>query len=451
MEFKRVIKDLLRGIEGATEVVILSLAYYASFRFMYDRSLFYSYASYSVIVLTVIYALLVIALFSLNRAFIFGRLKLSHIFISQAIDMLIANVFTYFQLCLIANGILSFLPTIYLFLIDLLICLLCSYIYTFIYHKINKPRKSLLIYGNEHAQMLAQDINMESQRLSVADSISTDDGLGYTLEKIPEYDAIIINDVDNDFRNDVLKFCYEKEIRTYMVPKISDILIRGSSDVTMRDKPFLLVKGRGLNIYNRAIKRIMDLVLCAVALIVFSPLFIVIAIAIKLEDGGPIFYLQERVTKDEKHFDIIKFRSMIVNAEKDGISIPATNHDPRITKVGNVIRRFRVDEFPQIFNILKGEMSIVGPRPERVEHVEKYKEEIPEFVFRYKVKGGLTGYAQVYGKYNTTAYDKLRLDLLYIENYSILLDIKLIIETIRVLFSKESTEGFADDNVSEER
>ena len=177
-------------------------------------------------------------------------------------------------------------------------------------------------------------------------------------------------------------------------------------------------------------------------MIVAAPIMLVVAIAIKIEDRGPVFYKQKRTTRYGETFDILKFRSMIVDAEKAGISIPATGHDPRITKVGRVIRAMRIDELPQILNILKGDMSIVGPRPERVEHVEEYTRKIPEFEYRLKVKGGLTGYAQIYGKYNTGAYDKLRMDLLYIENYSILLDIKLILTTIRIMFSKDSTEGF---------
>jgi len=177
-------------------------------------------------------------------------------------------------------------------------------------------------------------------------------------------------------------------------------------------------------------------------MVVALPVMLVIAAAIKLDDHGPVFYKQERVTLDGKLFKILKFRSMIVNAEKDGKSIPATDNDPRITRVGKFIRATRLDELPQILNILKGDMSIVGPRPERLEHVEKYSKDIPEFNYRLKVKGGLTGYAQIYGKYNTSAYDKLRLDLMYIENYSILLDIKLILMTVRILFKKESTEGF---------
>lgn len=439
------IKDLLRGIEGTIEVMILSLVYYVSFRSMYDRTLFHAYAGGGKYVIILVYASLVIALFTLNRCFLYGRLKLSHIFISQVIDMAIVNVITYLQLSLMANKLITLVPTIALFLIDILVCLLLCYIYTKIYHKINRPRKTLLIYGKHDTANLAEIINRESIRLNVASAVSAEEGLENVLNQIHEYNAVIINDVDSGFRNDVLKFCYEKGVRTYIVPKISDILIRGSEDVTMNDKPLLLSKGRGLDIYTRMIKRIMDVVLCMVALIVLSPLLIAVAIAIKLEDRGPVFYTQERVTKDEKRFRIIKFRSMIVDAEKEGEVILAIDNDPRITKVGNIIRRFRIDELPQIFNILKGDMSIVGPRPERVELVEKYKKEIPEFVLRYKVKSGLTGYAQVYGKYNTTAYDKLRLDLLYIENYSVLLDIKLIIETIRVLFRKESTKGFAEN------
>ena len=171
---------------------------------------------------------------------------------------------------------------------------------------------------------------------------------------------------------------------------------------------------------------------------VASPFMLIIAAAIKLEDHGPVFYKQARVTKDGKVFDILKFRSMVVDAEQR----PATDDDDRITKVGHVIRAIRVDELPQLFNIIKGDMSIVGPRPERIEHVEAYTAVIPEFEFRSKVKGGLTGFAQIYGKYNTSAYDKIKLDLMYIENYTFLLDVKLVLMTIRILFKKESTEGF---------
>ena len=190
----------------------------------------------------------------------------------------------------------------------------------------------------------------------------------------------------------------------------------------------------------------MDIVISLFALIITSPVMLITALAIKLYDGGPVMFRQKRCTIHGKTFYIHKFRSMIVNAESEGEVIPATDHDPRITPVGNFIRKTRIDELPQMIDILVGNMSVVGPRPERVEHVEKYTEDIPEFTYRLKVKGGLTGYAQIYGKYNTTAYDKLKLDLMYIQNYSVLLDIKLILMTIKIIFMKESTEGFVDNS-----
>lgn len=227
-----------------------------------------------------------------------------------------------------------------------------------------------------------------------------------------------------------------------MTPKISDILIRSSECLHLFDTPLLLSRNSGLTFEERFVKRMMDIIISVIVLVIFSPAMLIIAILIKLYDGGPVFFKQKRCTKEGKVFEIHKFRSMIVDAEKEGISIPATDKDPRITPIGSFIRMTRLDELPQMLDILAGNMSIVGPRPERIEHVEKYAEEIPEFAYRLKVKGGLTGYAQIYGKYNTTPYDKLRLDLMYVQNYSILLDLKLIIMTLKIIFMKDSTEGF---------
>ena len=185
----------------------------------------------------------------------------------------------------------------------------------------------------------------------------------------------------------------------------------------------------------------MDIVLSFLAIVVFAIPMAAVAVAIKLEDGGPVFFKQKRMTRGGREFDILKFRSMIVDAEKYAGAVLATENDPRITKVGRFIRATRLDEIPQILNILKGDMSVVGPRPERKVLADEIRKEVPEFDYRLKVRGGLTGYAQIYGKYNTSSYDKLRLDLMYIENYSLLLDIKLIILTLRIIFSKDSTEG----------
>ena len=203
----------------------------------------------------------------------------------------------------------------------------------------------------------------------------------------------------------------------------------------------------GLSFEQKLLKRTIDIVVSLLMLILTSPIMLITAICIKLEDHGPVMFIQERVTLNDRPFMIYKFRSMIVDAEADGRARPAVTDDERITKVGRFIRKTRIDELPQLYNILKGDMSLVGPRPERIEHVRKYTEKIPEFRFRTKVKGGLTGYAQVYGKYNTTAYDKLKLDLMYIENYSLSLDFRIVVMTIKVIFMKSSTEGFAQGNL----
>ena len=201
-------------------------------------------------------------------------------------------------------------------------------------------------------------------------------------------------DIHSELRNKILKYCYEKGIRLYTTPKISDILVRSSECIHLFDTPLLLMRNQGLTFEQRVVKRILDIALSLIVVIVTAPIMLLIAIAIKLQDGGPVFFKQKRCTQEGRVFEIHKFRSMIVDAEKEGISIPATDKDPRITPIGHFIRATRLDELPQVFDILSGNMSIVGPRPERIEHVEKYTKEIPEFSYRLKVKGGLTGYAQ---------------------------------------------------------
>lgn len=201
-----------------------------------------------------------------------------------------------------------------------------------------------------------------------------------------EYEGVIICDVPAEVRNKILKYCYDCSIRTYTTPKISDILVRSAEGLHLFDTPLLLSRNSGLTVEQRFVKRFFDILLSLIAIVVLSPLMGIIALAIKLDDKGPVFFRQDRCTKDGKIFSILKFRSMIVDAEKEGAVIPAIDNDPRITRVGRVLRKIRVDELPQLFNILKGDMSVVGPRPERVEHVRKYTEEIPEFKFREKVK-----------------------------------------------------------------
>ena len=436
------VKSAIRGIEGFIEVAIATLLYYYVWRHGYIEGTFPAYYGNGKYVLTGIYALLTLVLFFNFDGFKFGYLRQSDVLISQCLALFITDFITYWQLCLIANVMVSPIPMLMLLVLEVLLALLCTVCYSAVYHKLYVPKDMVMIYGSSEALTLKLKMDTRSDKYRISRLISVEEGLEHIFQVIGDYDAVVINDISAENRNDILKFCYRNGIRAYVAPKVSDIIIRGAKSINLFDTPLLLVKGRGMTLPQRVLKRIFDVVVCSLAMIVAAPIMLCVAIAIKLEDGGPVFYTQKRASLDGKIFDILKFRSMIVDAEKEGHSIPATDHDPRITKVGVFTRATRIDELPQLLNILKGDMSIVGPRPERVEHMEKYSEEIPEFGFRLKVKGGLTGYAQIYGKYNTSPYDKLRLDLQYIENYSFMLDIKLILMTIRIMLKKESTEGF---------
>ena len=259
-----------------------------------------------------------------------------------------------------------------------------------------------------------------------------------------QYEGVIIWDLPSSVRNRYLKYCFSHSIRCYMSPKISDIILLGTDRIHLFDTPLLLCRNQGLSMEQRVAKRVLDIVVSGLGIIVSSPIMLIIAIAVKAYDGGPVFYLQDRLTYKGKQFRIRKFRSMCVDSEKNGARL-ASKHDSRITPVGHVLRNLHLDELPQLFNVFMGDMSLVGPRPERDVIMQEYEKEIPEFHYRLKVKAGLTGYAQVYGKYNTTPYDKLKLDLFYIENYSFLLDIKLLFMTVKIFFQKEVSEGVDDD------
>ena len=331
-----------------------------------------------------------------------------------------------------------------LFLAQSVVCGILSVIMIRSYRAMFPPLKIIEIYGERHNQLYAK-VNSRKDKYNVCKLMSCDEPASAIREEIAKYDAVLINDMHSEPKNRILKICFDLDKRVYFVPKLSDIIVKSSDEINLFDTPLYLCRNTGVSFIEAGVKRFFDIVLSAVALVVLSPVLLITAIAIKVNDGGPVFFRQMRCTLGGEEFSILKFRSMIVDAEKDGRSHPAGENDDRITKVGHIIRATRIDELPQLINILKGDMSIVGPRPERIEHVQQYSAEIPEFTFRQKVKGGLTGYAQVYGKYNTTALDKLKMDLTYIMNYSILLDVQIIFETLKIIFQKESTEGFSEN------
>lgn len=377
-----------------------------------------------------------------------GQLRRIEVILSQFLSIFISNVVTYIIISLLAFRFIDVVPVLIMTLGDFVITTLWYFGASSLYGHIFKSWKILLIYGERPASDLVYKVEERRDKYAISDAIHISAGLDKITEKVKDYEAVIIGDISVKERNDVLKFCYSNAIRAYVIPKISDIILMGSSRIHIFDTPFLLTKGYSLSFDQEFAKRFLDLVIAIPMLILSLPFMLLTAIAIKVYDKGPVFYKQIRCTKNGKTFEIIKFRSMIINAEKEGGAQLAKANDSRITPIGRFIRSTRLDELPQLFNIIKGDMSFVGPRPERPELIKEYMENMPEFSFRLRVKAGLTGFAQIYGKYNTIPYDKLKLDLFYIENYSLWLDIKLILMTVKTILKKDSTEGIASDQMT---
>ena len=379
-----------------------------------------------------------------------GSHKIGDIIISQILATLCTNVITYIQISLIAREMLNPLPLVIVMLIQTVIIIVWAKVSGYIIGNLYPAKNLVVLYGQEGpAQNLVSKMSSRADKYNIVEMISVEEDFEYIKSRITEFDGVAICDTPNQIRNDILKFCFKNSIRTYLVPKISDIIVRGGDNMELFDTPLILSKNYGLGIEQRVLKRLFDIVLSAIGIVIASPFMLLTALAIKLCDGGPVLYKQDRLTIDGKVFGLLKFRSMVVNAESDGVARLASSNDSRVTPVGKIIRKIRFDELPQLFNIFKGDMSVVGPRPERPEISKQYEEEMPEFSFRLKVKAGLTGNAQVVGKYNTTPYDKLKLDLMYIERYSIAKDILLILKTVKIIFMPdESTEGIKEGYIT---
>ncbi len=377
------------------------------------------------------------------------NLRISDIVYSQTLALVISNFIIFIQICLIVKKIVNPLELIYMTIKQFIIIIIWAWFSKKIFISIFTPIKMLVIYGENSIDNFIKKMNKHRDKYEVSTVINVKEGLDTIFKRIMNYDAILIYDIDSVIRNKIIKYCYAKSTKVYITPKLSDIIVSNSDKLHIFDTPLLVIENFSLTLFQSFIKRIVDILLSLTALIILSPVMIIIAIIIKLYDGGSIIYKQKRLTVNNKEFYIYKFRSMVEDAEKDGVAKLAMQNDNRITPIGTIIRKIRFDELPQLINILVGDMSIVGPRPERPEILKEYVEKIPEFGFRTKVKAGLTGYAQVMGKYNTSAYDKLKLDLMYIEDYSLLLDLKLILKTIKILFISESTDGVESNSERE--
>ena len=408
----------------------------------YEESLFSNKGNYVVILS---FVLLFTVFSSLYGAFKIGVSRIHEIIYSFSLATVFTNAVMYLELSLIARQMVAIPPILVGIAYQIIVVAICSFCANTIYFKLYPPRRVVAVFGDDISGFeLIQKMGKISERFQIERGLNVNTTeLEEIKRQIDKYEAVVICGIDKNLQKKIISYCYTHEKRTYLLPDITDIIISNSYNIQISDTPVLMSRNRGLTLEQKIIKRIMDIIISAIAIIITSPFMLICAIAIKLDDGGPVLFKQNRITINGKIFNVLKFRSMIVDADKDGAK-KAVNDDDRITRVGRIIRACRMDELPQLFNILLGDMSLVGPRPERIENVYEYSKKYPEFELRHRVKGGLTGFAQLYGKYNTSPEDKLHMDLIYVETYSLLLDLKLLILTFKVLFMKESTEGFSE-------
>ena len=396
------------------------------------------------IVLTAIHAICLAPLLNVYKALEVGKKRYVDLCIGQMLSILISDAISFLSASLVLKALPSVEITVIIFLSQLVLCLAWTLTAKSLWNKWVPAQRVAVLYCDEKAYESMGELHLDERSFDVVRTVYVEgaetDGERIASE-LSDLEGVFLCGLPTKLRNDVMTHLIDRDITVYVRPKNSDIFLNTAQRQYMFHIPILSYDPRKHSLLLRFSKRAMDILCSLPILILASPVMLLTAIAIKCEDKGPVFYFQERLTRGGKTFHIMKFRSMRVDAEKDGVARLASDGDERITKVGKFIRATRIDELPQLINILKGDMSLVGPRPERPEIAKLYEKQLPEFSMRLKVKAGLTGYAQIYGKYNTTPYDKLQMDLLYINDMSLITDFKLILQTVQILFQKESTEG----------
>ena len=367
--------------------------------------------------------------------------RISEMVYSQTIAFLVTDALLYIIICILSNAVVTVVPGLICIAGQFVASCLWCYLFHQLYFWMYPPRKTAVVYDNRQELTRLIDEYGLSKRFDVQKRVKIDDCLK-DFSLFDDCDVIFINDVHSSERNKIIKYGILNDKDLYIVPRLGDVMMSGAKNMHMFHLPIQRLYRYNPHLFYRTAKRLFDILISIVSLMILSPAMLLVAAAIKVYDGGPVFYKQTRLTKDGREFQMLKFRSMNVDAERDtGAILSAGDSDPRVTPIGKIIRKVRFDELPQMLNILKGDMAIVGPRPERPEIAEEYAKTLPEFKLRLQIKAGLTGYAQVYGKYNTTPYNKLKMDLMYIAHPSFVEDLRICMETIRILFLPESTEG----------
>lgn len=434
---------LTKGLLAAVNTGFFAVAWYLYYR---EKLFFEPFYAKGDVVVVLLYGAMYISFARLYGGFDLTVSTASELSYAQSVAAVITAFFIYIIIWLLQRSFPNVLPLLAVTGAVILFSLVWAAPAIALTNRMLPPRRTVLIYGNPEAMEDGKTIVSEMSKRFFLEQVihaGTDfSSIRQTLEE-RQPEAVMICGVGSSTRNDIVKYCITRKIEAYVRPNIGDFLINGAKSLQMCSMPVMLCQRSSPAVWYLAVKRGTDILLSLAALVVLSPIMLVTAAAIKLYDGGPVMYKQIRLTKNRKRFYVYKFRSMRVDAEKDGVARLASQADDRITPVGRIIRKLRIDELPQLLCILKGTMTIVGPRPERPEIAEQYEKEMPEFSLRLQAKAGLTGLAQVYGKYNTTPYNKLQMDLQYIGSMGVVTDLKIIFATIKVLFVPESTEGVA--------
>lgn len=431
---------IIKTLDAVLMTVPFALCWY-SYYAKHIASPFYAKGDYLVVAL---FFVLFIIFGRVYDAFLMSMQRISEIVYAQFLAAAVSDFIMYIVIWLLSKHLPNILPGVAALIGQVILAAVWAYNAHHAYFKIFPPQATAVIYDTRQGtEKLIGKYGLDSKYKVVL--TATADECIANLAMLDGVSTVFMSGIHSHDRNVILKYCVENNIGTFVIPRIGDTIMSGAYPMHMFHLPMLKVGRYHPQPEYLFIKRLLDIVISAVALVVLSPIFLITAIVIKATDHGPVFYKQIRLTKDGKEFGILKFRSMRVDAEKDGVArLSSGDHDDRITPVGKVIRACRIDELPQLLNILRGELSIVGPRPERPEIAAQYCEEMPEFSLRLQAKAGLTGYAQVYGKYNTTPYDKLTMDLMYIAHPSIVEDFKIMFATVKILFMPESTEGVSE-------
>ena len=429
-------------------VILIAATFAMCWYWCYAQHIYIPFFHWGNVALIFLYAFIYFTICKLYSGFNVSTVRISELVYSQLLAILVTNVITYVIIFLLSYRLASAWELVVLFFVQACLSVLWSLFANKSFFRSHRPMRTVIVWdARQSVGELIKEYKLD-KRFEVEGTYYISDCINDIGKALGNAEAVFLCGIHSKERNIIVKYCIDTDIRMFVIPGVGDVIMSSAKPLHILHLPIMSLERYDPPPEYLLIKRTADILISGLSLIILSPLMLVTALLVK-RDGGTVFYKQRRLTRNRREFDIIKFRTMRMDAEKDGIArLSAGADDDRVTKVGKVLRKFRIDELPQLICVFLGSMSLVGPRPERPEIAAQYEEETPEFAFRLQAKAGLTGFAQVYGKYNTTPYDKLLMDLQYIAHPSLMEDIKLLFATIKIIFMPESTEGIPEGQIT---